>query len=162
MTQRTSPSRRGRGPDRPLIVGELESLREKPPRSGPTVPLSQLERLAILNGIRDGDAPSRIAAQWKVSATTVERVRTRLYDEPVASTLEGDTKYKARYPGISYEGPLWKFVDFQVRDALRRKLSVAEACNRWGPVPTCSRLYRQSCLLWPLTATALRKLWSGL
>ncbi len=132
MTQRTSPSRRGRGPDRPLIVGELESLREKPPRSGPTVPLSQLERLAILNGIRDGDAPSRIAAQWKVSATTVERVRTRLYDEPVASTLEGDTKYKARYPGISYEGPLWKFVDFQVRDALRRKLSVAEACNRWG------------------------------
>ena len=50
----------------------------------------------------------------------------------VASELEGETKYKARYPGLSYEGPLRKFVDFQVRDALRQKLSVKEACYRWG------------------------------
>ena len=84
MAQRTSQSRRGRGPDRPLIVKELERLREKPPRAGPTVPLSQLERLAILNGIRDGDAPSRIAAQWNISTSTIERVKTKLYDDPLS------------------------------------------------------------------------------
>ncbi len=44
MTQRPSQTRKGRGPDRPLITRELERLREKPPRAGPTVPLSQLDR----------------------------------------------------------------------------------------------------------------------
>ena len=58
MTQRTSQSRRGRGPAQPLITKELERLRQKPPRAGKSVPLSNLDRLAILNGIRDGDAPT--------------------------------------------------------------------------------------------------------
>ena len=84
MTQRTSQTRKGRGPDRPLIVRELERLREKPPRAGKTVPLSQLDRLAILNGIKDGDAPSRIAAQWNISTATIERVKTKLYDNPLS------------------------------------------------------------------------------
>ena len=58
MVQRTPNTRRGRGPDRPLIADELERLRKKPPRASKTEPLDQLERLAILNGIRDGDAPA--------------------------------------------------------------------------------------------------------
>ena len=58
MVQRTPNTRRGRGPDRPLIAEEFERLRKKPPRASKTEPLDQLERLAILNGIRDGDAPA--------------------------------------------------------------------------------------------------------
>ncbi len=84
MTQRASASRKGRGPNRPLIVKELERLREKPPRASKNVPLSNLDRLAILNGIRDGDAPSRIAAQWNISLSTIERVKTKLYDNPLS------------------------------------------------------------------------------
>ena len=88
MTQRTPQTRRGRGPDRPLITKELERLREKPRRSGSTVPLSQLDRLAILNGIRDGDAPSLISAQWNISTATIERVKTRLYDDPLNTSVD--------------------------------------------------------------------------
>ena len=84
MTQRASVSRKGRGPNRPLIVKELERLREKPPRASKNVPLSNLDRLAILNGIRDGDAPSRIAEQWNISLSTIERVKTKLYDNPLS------------------------------------------------------------------------------
>ena len=61
MTQRTSQSRRGRGPAQPLIKKELERLRQKPPRAGKSVPLSNLDRLAILNGIRDDDDPGQVA-----------------------------------------------------------------------------------------------------
>ncbi len=84
MVQRTPNTRRGRGPDRPLIADELERLRKKPPRASKTEPLSQLDRLAILNGIRDGDALARIATQWNLSVRTVERVRGSLYDEPLS------------------------------------------------------------------------------
>ena len=55
MVQRTPNTRRGRGPDRPLIADESERLRKKPPRASKTEPLDQLERLAILNGIRVDD-----------------------------------------------------------------------------------------------------------
>ena len=57
-------------------------------RSGSTVPLSQLDRLAILNGIRDGDAPSLISAQWNISTATIERVKTRLYDDPLNTSVD--------------------------------------------------------------------------
>ena len=43
-----------------------------------------MDRLAILNGIRDGDALARIATQWNLSVRTVERVRGSLYDEPLS------------------------------------------------------------------------------
>jgi len=59
MTQRTTNSRRGRGPDSPLITEELKRL-------------------------RDGDAAIRIATQWNTSVRSVERVRSRLYDEPLS------------------------------------------------------------------------------
>ena len=84
MVQRTPNTRRGRGPDRPLIADELERLRKKPPRASKTEPLSQLDRLAILNGIRDGNALARKATQWNLSVRTVERVRGSLYDEPLS------------------------------------------------------------------------------
>ena len=84
MTQRTSRSRRGRGPAQPLITKELERLRQKPPRAGKSVPLSNLDRLAILNGIRDGDAPIRIADQWNISLSSIVRVKTKLYDDPLS------------------------------------------------------------------------------
>ncbi len=61
MTQRSSRS--GIPPiiREPPIAEELDKLREKPPRASKNEPLDQLERLAILNGLRDGDAPIRIA-----------------------------------------------------------------------------------------------------
>ena len=45
MTQRTTNTRRGRGPDSPLITEELKRLREKPPRVGKTEPLDQVIRV---------------------------------------------------------------------------------------------------------------------
>ena len=71
-------------PKKPLIAAELSRLREKPPRATSREPLSQLDRLAILNGLRDGDAPARIATQWNLSVRTVERVRGSLYEEPLS------------------------------------------------------------------------------
>ena len=94
MVQRTSQIRRGRGPQQPLITKELERLRKKPPRASKTEPLSQLDRLAILNGIRDGDALARIATQWKrwsaarigralgVNEATVRRFRSSFWGDP--------------------------------------------------------------------------------
>ena len=84
MTKRSPRIRQTRGPDRPLIASELDRLREKPPRASKNEPIDQLERLAILNGIRDGDAPSRIARQWSISTRTVERVKTKLYADPLS------------------------------------------------------------------------------
>jgi len=43
-----------------------------------------LDRLAILNGIRDGDAPSRIADQWNITLSSIVRVKTKLYDDPLS------------------------------------------------------------------------------
>ena len=43
-----------------------------------------MDRLAILNGIRDGNALARKATQWNLSVRTVERVRGSLYDEPLS------------------------------------------------------------------------------
>ena len=84
MTLRTSRSGIPGTKKKPPIWEELERLREKPPRADRSVPLSNLDRLAILNGIRDGDAPSRIAAQWNISLSSIVRVKTKLYDDPLS------------------------------------------------------------------------------
>ena len=84
MTSRTAGSGIPPIKKKPPIAEELEKLREKPARTSNRQPLSQLDRLAILNGIRDGDAPSRIAAQWNISTSTIERVKTKLYDDPLS------------------------------------------------------------------------------
>ncbi len=50
---------------KPPIAEDLDKLREKPPRATNRETLSTLERMAILDGLCDGDAPGRIATQWK-------------------------------------------------------------------------------------------------
>ncbi len=49
----------------------------------------------------------------------------------VAQQLEGDTHYQPRYPGATYEGPLWRFTNEVVSDALDKNLTAVEACNLW-------------------------------
>ncbi len=58
---------------KPPIAEELDKLREKPPRATNREPLLRLERMAILDGLSDGDAPGRIATQWKISTKTVRQ-----------------------------------------------------------------------------------------
>jgi ADP-ribosylglycohydrolase len=48
-----------------------------------------------------------------------------------AKELEGNTSYSPRNPGLPYEGPLWRFVDREVRQALKQDWSTLEACERW-------------------------------
>jgi ADP-ribosylglycohydrolase len=54
-------------------------------------------------------------------------------DTFVATTreLEGNTRYSSRNPDLPYEGPLWRFVDQEVRQALVQNWSTLEACNHW-------------------------------
>jgi len=56
---------------KPPIAEELEKLREMGPRTSSHEPLSRLERLAILDGLKDGVGPTRIAALWGISKRTV-------------------------------------------------------------------------------------------
>ncbi len=48
-----------------------------------------------------------------------------------ACDLEGKTALLSRNPGLPYEGPLWQFVDREVRKALEQNWSTLEACERW-------------------------------
>jgi ADP-ribosylglycohydrolase len=51
----------------------------------------------------------------------------------IAEKVEGNTQYVPRVPRYqNYTGPLWQFTEKVVNDALRRHLSVLEACNEWG------------------------------
>jgi len=56
---------------KPPIAEELDKLRELPPRTTNREPLSRLERLAILEGLRGGLSTSRIAKQWSMSVKTL-------------------------------------------------------------------------------------------
>ncbi len=64
---------------KPPIAEELEKLREKPARSSNREPLSRLERLAILDGLKDGEGPTRIAGLWGISKRTVREFKSKLY-----------------------------------------------------------------------------------
>jgi ADP-ribosyl-[dinitrogen reductase] hydrolase len=48
-----------------------------------------------------------------------------------AREFEGNTTYSSRNPALPYEGPLWRFVDQEVRRALVQNRSTLEACNHW-------------------------------
>jgi len=51
----------------------------------------------------------------------------------IARELEGNTKYQHSSNILGdYSGPLWHFVSNVCRDALKRKLTVEDACNAWG------------------------------
>ncbi len=84
MTLRTPRSGIPPTKKKPPIWEELEKLREKPARSSNRQPLSRLERLAILDGLKDGESPSRIGGQWNMSKRTVSDFKSRLYDEPLS------------------------------------------------------------------------------
>ena len=79
MPQQGPKTRQRPHPKKPLMAEELDRLREKPPRATNREPLSQLERLAVLNGLRDGVSTNRIATQWSMSGKTVERLKSKLY-----------------------------------------------------------------------------------
>lgn len=50
-----------------------------------------------------------------------------------AQSLEGNTKYKTRsVHQFDYEGPLWLYTEKVVSEALRKGMTVSEACNWWG------------------------------
>ncbi len=84
MTLRTSRSGIPPISRKPPIAEELEKLREKPPRTGNRVPLSRLEKLAILDGLKDGESPARIGSQWNISKRTVSEFKSRLFDAPLS------------------------------------------------------------------------------
>lgn len=48
-----------------------------------------------------------------------------------ASHLEGNTNFSPRHMGIVYQGPLWQFVDREVRKAIKENWSSLEACEHW-------------------------------
>ncbi len=54
------------------------------PRTSNREPLSRLERLAILDGLKDGVGPTRIAALWGISKRTVREFKSKLYDNPLS------------------------------------------------------------------------------
>jgi hypothetical protein len=39
--------------------------------------MAYLQRLAVLNGLRDGLSPSRTATQWSMSGKTVQRLKPK-------------------------------------------------------------------------------------
>ena len=84
MTLRASRSGIPPTKRKPPIWEELEKLREKPARSSNRQPLSRLERLAILDGLKDGVGPTRIAALWGISKRTVREFKSKLYDNPLS------------------------------------------------------------------------------
>jgi ADP-ribosyl-[dinitrogen reductase] hydrolase len=49
----------------------------------------------------------------------------------VASQLEGNTRYESRCDGNSYQGPLWKFVDQEVHQAIAENKTTMNACEQW-------------------------------
>jgi ADP-ribosyl-[dinitrogen reductase] hydrolase len=49
----------------------------------------------------------------------------------VEPPLEGQAEYESRVPEDEYRGPLGRFVDARVRQALAQDLDVVGACNRW-------------------------------
>ncbi len=84
MTLRTARSGIPPSKKKPPIAEELEKLREMGPRTSNREPLSRLERLAILDGLKDGVGPTRIAALWGISKRTVSEFKSRLYDNPLS------------------------------------------------------------------------------
>lgn len=51
----------------------------------------------------------------------------------VAGPLEGSsTCYTSRMPGIAYAGPIWRFVQEQVTQAIENHWSTRDAANTWG------------------------------
>jgi ADP-ribosyl-[dinitrogen reductase] hydrolase len=48
-----------------------------------------------------------------------------------ARPLEGEAQLRPRHPGLMFRGPLWKFVDTELRRTLEEQPTVRDACDRW-------------------------------
>jgi ADP-ribosyl-[dinitrogen reductase] hydrolase len=48
-----------------------------------------------------------------------------------ARPLEGEAQLRPRHPGLTFRGPLWRFVDTELRRTLDLQLTVRDACDRW-------------------------------
>jgi len=83
VTLRTAQSGISPTKKKPPIAEELEKLREMGPRTSNREPLSRLEKLAILDGLKDGVGPTRIASLWGISKRTVREFKSKLYDNPL-------------------------------------------------------------------------------
>src|SRR5207249_1965925 len=103
-------------------------------------PSQELWADAILAGAVTHNDPSSIAA----CVSFVGLLWDALFlEEPLAGEwwldrycerarpLEGETRLEARRPGSTYCGPIWRFVETEVRDALRRNVSTVDACESW-------------------------------
>ncbi len=76
----------------------MDKLREKPPRATNRETLSTLERMAILDGLCDGDAPGRIATQWKYRQRPSDAVRQANHEWKEGRTLgQGNRNSVAAY-----------------------------------------------------------------
>jgi ADP-ribosylglycohydrolase len=112
----------------PVVVPHLES------------PSSALWEDAVLAGaITHNDATSIAACVafvgilWELLAMPAVPQPAWWLDAYVARArlLEGETELRPRHPGLAFRGPLWRFVDTEVRRALEEQLSVRDACQRW-------------------------------
>ncbi len=79
MTLRTAQSGIPPSKKKPPIAEELDKLREKPPRVTNRKPLSRLERMAILSGLRDGLSTRRIAKRWRMSGKRGVQIQLPLF-----------------------------------------------------------------------------------
>lgn len=85
--------------------------------------------------------PAALSASLAFSAMLWELLQMQVPPEPLwwvetyvslARDLEGDTVYRPRGGAYAdYAGPLWRFVETQVRAAYEEDLPVLTACNAW-------------------------------
>jgi ADP-ribosyl-[dinitrogen reductase] hydrolase len=103
-------------------------------------PSSVLWEDAILAGAITHNDPSSIAAcvafvgiLWELVAMPKSPSPEWWLDTYCAGArpVEGNAHLEARTPHFRFRGPIWRFVDTHVRQALRENLSVRSACDRW-------------------------------
>ncbi len=78
----------------------MDKLRELPPRTTNPEPLSRLEQLAILNGLRGGLSTSRIATQWSMSVKTRPTLEGQDIRRTLVYRIEGAVEATSPLPEI--------------------------------------------------------------
>jgi ADP-ribosylglycohydrolase len=95
---------------------------------------------AVLAGAVTHNDPSSIAACVSFAGLLGEALSLKGPPRPEwwldrycerARSIEGEAVLEPRRPGLRYRGPIWRFVDTEVRDALRRDVATLEACESW-------------------------------
>jgi ADP-ribosylglycohydrolase len=103
-------------------------------------PSTELWADAILGGAITHNDPSSIAACVAFVRILRELLGASAPPSPTwwldtysarARSVEGDPSLVSRHPGLRYHGPVWRFVDTEVRQALAEGLSAEVACERW-------------------------------